>query len=70
MEPLEIAPSGLGDGVDQYFNAHGYDAGSRLHVMYAWRENSGIHDFIAYLSGKGMTKFEAEWVWRLVVEHC
>jgi len=33
----EIAPPGLGDAWDEYFNAHWYDANSRLHIMYAWR---------------------------------
>jgi hypothetical protein len=67
-EHLEIAPTGLGDNVDEYFNAHGYDANSRLHIMYAWREKNGIRDFVGYLCGKGMTKSEAEWVRRLLVK--
>jgi hypothetical protein len=67
-EPVEIAPTGLGDDIDKYFNAHGYDAGSRLHVMHAWRNNHGVQDFIVYLCGKGVVKSEAEWLWNFLVE--
>jgi hypothetical protein len=63
-------PTGLGKGVDNYLDAHGYDSSSRLHIMYAWRENSGIQDFIAYVCEKGMVESEAQWLWQLIIESC
>ena len=68
MESPGIAPTGLGKGVDRYLDAHGYDAGSRLHIMHAWREYC-LQDFVAYLCGKGMVKSEVEWLWVLLPEH-
>jgi hypothetical protein len=65
-----IVPTGLGDGVDKYLDAHGYDSSSRLHIVYAWRENYGVQDFIAYVCGEGMVKSEARWLWHLITEHC
>jgi hypothetical protein len=47
MESPGIAPTGLGKGVDRYLDAHGYDAGSRLHIMHAWQEYY-LQDFVAY----------------------
>jgi hypothetical protein len=63
------APTGLGESVDVYLNAHGYDADAKLHIMYAWRENSGIADFVSYLCGKGMVVSEVKWLWRLITEN-
>jgi len=65
-----ITPTGLGDGVDKYLDAHGYDSSSRLHIVYAWRENYGVQDFITYVCGEGMVKSEARWLWHLITEHC
>jgi len=64
--PEMMAPTGLGEAVDAYLNAHGYDANSRLHVMHAWRENDGLADFISDMCGKGMPMAEAEWLWCLL----
>jgi hypothetical protein len=63
-----MAPTGLGEVVDDYFNAHGYDADSRLCIMYAWREKNAV-EFIPYLCGKGMAMSEVEWLWRLINEN-
>lgn len=68
MVSMGIAPSGLGKGVDSYLDAHGYDASSRLHIIYAWRENYGLQDFTTYLCRKGMVKSEVEWLWVLLTE--
>jgi hypothetical protein len=69
MESVGTAPTGLGEGVDKYLDAHGYDSSSRLHIMYAWRENCGIQDFITYVCERGMVKAEAKWLWQLIIEH-
>jgi len=49
MESPGIAPTGLGKGlgVDRYLDAHGYDVGSRLHILHAWWEYY-LQDFVAY----------------------
>jgi hypothetical protein len=67
-ELLGMAPTGLGEGVDRYLDAHGYDSTSRLHIMHAWRE-FGMQDFVSYLCGKGMVMSEVVWLWQLLVEH-
>jgi hypothetical protein len=67
--PEAMAPTGLGEAADAYLNAHGYDANSRLHIMYAARENSGLADFVAGLCGKGMPMSEAEWLWHLLSDN-
>jgi len=68
-DPVRMAPTGLGEVVDGYLDAHGYDAASRLHIMHAWRENNGVDDFMIYLCGKGMAMSEVEWLWCLLVEN-
>src|SRR5882757_2243041 len=40
--PEAMAPTGLGGAADAYLNAHGYDANSRLYIMFTWRENGGL----------------------------
>jgi hypothetical protein len=68
-EFLGMAPTGLGEGVDRYLDAHGYDSASRLYIMHARRE-FGMQDFVSYLCGKGMVMSEVVWLWQLLVEHC
>jgi hypothetical protein len=58
MESPGIAPNGLGKGVDRYLDAHGYDAGSRLHIMHAWQEYY-LQDFVAYFFFK--SNFTSIW---------
>lgn len=70
QESLGLPPSGLGEGVDSYLDAHGYDADSRLHIVHAWRELNGFQDFIVYLCGKGMVQSEAAWLWQLLLDNC
>lgn len=70
MESVGLAPTGLGEEVDKYLDAHGYDSSSRLQIMYAWRENYGIQDFITYVCERGMVKSEAQWLWHHIIEHC
>ena len=69
MEYVGLAPTGLGEEVDKYLDAHGYDS-SQLQIMYAWRENYGIQDFITYVCERGMVKSEAQWLWHHIIEHC
>jgi hypothetical protein len=64
-----MAPTGLGERVDSYLNAHGYDANSRLDIMFAWREKGDVADFIAALSTEGMAISEAEWLWCLLSDN-
>jgi hypothetical protein len=66
VTPLVIAPTGLGEDIDRYFNAHGFDTHSRLHIMYAWRCSPVIQDFVSYLCKNGMAKSEAEWLWNFL----
>lgn len=67
---LGLPPTGLGDGVDSYLDAHGYDGGSRLHIIHAWRELDGLRSFVKYLTERGMAKSEVEWLWQLLVDNC
>ena len=40
--------------VDRCLDAHGYDAGPRLHIMHAWREHPGKREFVIYACARGM----------------
>jgi hypothetical protein len=70
MESQGFPPTGLGDGVDRYLDAHGYDAGSRLHIMHAWREHPGKREFVIYACARGMAMAEAKWLWQLLLDDC
>ena len=58
---LEATPAGLGEAADRYLDAHGYDAGAKLHFAHAYRTSNTIDEFVTYLCSKGMPRAEAEW---------
>jgi hypothetical protein len=70
MAALGLPPTGLGDNVDSYLDSHGYDGGSRLHIIHAWRELDGLRGFVNYLTERGMAKSEVEWLWQLLIDNC
>jgi len=54
MESQGFPSTGLGNGVDRYLDAHGYDAG----------------EFVIYVCARGMAMAEAKWLWQLLLDDC
>jgi hypothetical protein len=59
-------PTGLGTSVDEYLSAHGYTADAQHIIVRAFKLNATQDGFVGFLSGKGMAKSEALWLWRFI----
>lgn len=59
-------PTGLGHAVDYYLSAHGYTADAQRVIARAFKLNDTPDGFAGFLSGRGMAKREAVWLWQFI----
>jgi hypothetical protein len=58
----ESPPAGMGPAVNQYLDAHGYDAAAKLEISYAYRTFNDVDAFCDHLCQRGMSQAEASWL--------
>jgi len=66
LPPANTNPTGLGITVDEYLSAHGYTADAQRVIVRAFKLHATQDVFAVFLSGKGMAKSKALWLWRFI----
>jgi hypothetical protein len=66
LPQADTNPTGLGIAVDEYLSAHGYTADAQHVIVHAFKLHATQDAFAGFLSGKGMAKSEALWLWRFI----
>jgi hypothetical protein len=65
----DTQPTGLGNVVDYYLSAHGYTADAQHVIVCGFKLNNTLDGFSGFLSGRGMAKSEAVWLWHFIDYH-
>jgi hypothetical protein len=66
LPQANVPPTGLGNSVDEYLSAHGYTADAQRVIVRSFMQNTTQDAFVGFLSGKGMAKSEALWLWHFI----